>query len=455
MRRTSTPSFARLSARARTPWPSNATRTMPPDAAAEAGVSETMSKEDGASRPSRCSATVRMSPDTGSPSDEPLLTEELRELLRLIFHRAGHDLRMALRDRWGESADAERVGQRNRGGRDLPDRLSRGLHDRRQRRIPRRVRPELNRQEGGERDGVDALQTALELGRDLEDAVLDLDARDDAGMGQAGEPGDQPPRRRADLVVRLDAGQNEVVRQRAHGRGEEPRDGPDIVGPGIFGRDSDRLVGAFRERLPQHLIDPLRPQAEGDDATAVLFLEPNRLLEAVLVGAVDLVVQRVPTDVFPVRGNLELEIRVRDLLQANDDVQGHGGRATRRTLFNRVPRCAKRWSTCHSNRSTRPTISGSISRCSRTFRSRAPQDVDLLAPRARDPPATRGDAGTHRVLAPSQIASPSILDPFRLGRASLRRGVWPRRAVRAAGPATPVRSPTGKCRATCTLRRRG
>src|SRR5437667_5402256 len=84
-----------------------------------------------------------------------------------------------------------------------------------------------------------------------------------------------------------------------------------------------------------------------------------------------------------------------------------------------------------------------------------PQDVDLLAPRARDPPATRGDAGTHRVLAPSQIASPSILDPFRLGRASLRRGVWPRRAVRAAGPATPVRSPTGKCRATCTLRRRG
>src|SRR5207245_1892493 len=183
---------------------------------------------------------------------------------RLIFHRAGHDLRMALRDRWGESADAERVGQRNRGGGDLPDRLSRGLHDRRQRRIPRRVRSELNRQEGGERDGVDALQTALELGRGLEDAVLDLDARDDAGMGQAGEPGDQSAGRRTDLVVRLDAGQNEVVRQRAHRRGEEPRDGPDIVGPGIFGRDSDRFVGAFRERLAQHLIDPLRPQAVRD-----------------------------------------------------------------------------------------------------------------------------------------------------------------------------------------------
>src|SRR2546428_13461817 len=45
-----------------------------------------------------------------------------------------------------------------------------------------------------------------------------------------------------------------------------------------------------------------------------------------------------------------------------------------------------------------------------------PQDVDVLAQRARDPPATRADAGTHRVLAPSQIVSPSLLDPFRLGR---------------------------------------
>src|SRR5436309_6498895 len=357
-RRTSTPSFARAPARARTPWPNNATRTTPPDAAARARPSETTSKVDGASRPSRCSATIRMSPDTGSPSDEPLFSEELGEFLRLIFHRAGHDLRVALRDRCGESADAERIGQRNRGGCDLPDRLSRRSHDRRQGRVPRRVRPELNRQERGERDGVDSLQTALEFGRDLEDAVLDVDARDDAGMGQADEPGDQPARRRAALVVRLAAGQNEVVRQRAHRRGEEPRDGPDIVGPGIFVRDSGRLVGAFRERLPQHLVHALRPQAQRDHPAAVLFFEPNRLLERVLIGAVDLVVQRVPTDVFPVRGDLELEIRVRDLLQANDDVQGHGGRATRRTLFNRVPRCATRWSTYHGNRSTRPTISG-------------------------------------------------------------------------------------------------
>src|SRR5256712_4954373 len=44
-----------------------------------------------------------------------------------------------------------------------------------------------------------------------------------------------------------------------------------------------------------------------------------------------------------------------------------------------------------------------------------PQDGDLLTPRARHPATTRRDAGTHRGLAPSAIASPSILDPFRLG----------------------------------------
>src|SRR5207245_11153769 len=115
MRRTSTPSFARLSARARTPWPSNATRTTPADAAARARPSETISKVDGASRPSRCSATIRMSPDTGSPSDEPFLTEELREFLRLLFHRTGHDLRVARRLRRGEPGAAARNAHRTRG----------------------------------------------------------------------------------------------------------------------------------------------------------------------------------------------------------------------------------------------------------------------------------------------------------------------------------------------------
>src|SRR2546425_1263124 len=101
-----------------------------------------------------------MSPDTGSPSDEPLFSEELGEFLRLIFHRAGHDLRVALRNRWGEPADAERIGQRNRGGGDLPDRLSRRSHDRRPGRGPRRVFPRPKRPGRGGRDGGDALASA-------------------------------------------------------------------------------------------------------------------------------------------------------------------------------------------------------------------------------------------------------------------------------------------------------
>src|SRR2546428_12656171 len=88
-----------------------------------------------------------MTPDTGSPSHDTLFSEELGEFLRLIFHRAGHDLRVALRNRWGEPADAERIGQRNRGGGGLPDRLSRPPHDHPLRRVPPRARPPHDRAE--------------------------------------------------------------------------------------------------------------------------------------------------------------------------------------------------------------------------------------------------------------------------------------------------------------------
>src|SRR6266540_1326327 len=253
-KRTSTPSLASGSARARTPRPKRATRVAPPDCAARARPAATSSNVEGASRPSRCSATIRISPDVGSPPDESLV-----------------------------------------------------------------------RQEGREGDGVDALQSAFELRRDLEPAVLRLDAGDDARVGHPEEPGDQAARRRVPLVVRLDAGQHEVVRQRPDRGGEDPRDRPNVV-PGIVHRDADRLVGPLRQGFAQHLLGPLRAGGEGDHPSALFLLEAHRFLEGVLVRAVDLVVQRVPPDVFPVRGDLELKVRIRDLLEAHDDVQRHGGR---------------------------------------------------------------------------------------------------------------------------------
>src|SRR6266704_2546720 len=324
-RRTSTPSLARASARARTPRPKTATRAAPPDCAERARPAATSSNVEGASRPSRCSATISRSPDVGSPPDESLVSQQRRELLRLLFDRSRHHLRVALRNGRRHGADREGVRGRERRGRDLPDRLARRLHDRRQRRVTRRVRAELDRQEGGEGDGVDALQPPFELRRDLEPAVLRLDLRYDARMRHPEEPGDQAARRRIPLVVRLDAGQHEVVRDRADRGGEDPGDRPDVV-PGILHRDSDRLVGPFRQRFAQHLLGPLRAGGEGDHPSALFLLEPHRFLEGVLVRAVDLVVQRVPPDVLPVRGDLELQVRIRDLFEAHDDVQGHGGR---------------------------------------------------------------------------------------------------------------------------------
>src|SRR5207247_1611683 len=82
---------------------------------------------------------------------------------------------------------------------------------------------------------------------------------------------------------------------------------------------------ALREGLPEHRLRPLRAEGEGDDAAPVLLLQADRLLEGVLVRPVHLVIHAVPPDVLPVRRDLELEVRVRDLLHAYDEVQGHCG----------------------------------------------------------------------------------------------------------------------------------
>src|SRR5207249_4058149 len=86
------------------------------------------------------------------------------------------------------------------------------------RRVPRRVRAELNREDGGEGYRVDSLQSAFQFTRDLEAAGFRLDARHDARMGEAEDPGDESSGRRVHEIVRLHAGQHEVARQRADRR---------------------------------------------------------------------------------------------------------------------------------------------------------------------------------------------------------------------------------------------
>ena len=117
------------------------------------------------------------------------------------------------------------------------------------------------------------------------------------------------------------------MRQGPDRRGQDPCDPADVVARGILMPDANGLVRPLRECFPEHLLRAFRPGGERDDAAAVRLLEAHGLLESVLVGAVRLVVQTFALDVEAVRSNLKLEIRVRDLLEAHDDVQGHGRRA--------------------------------------------------------------------------------------------------------------------------------
>src|SRR5439155_8414715 len=206
------------------------------------------------------------------------------------------------------------------------DRLPGRLHDRGQRRVPWGVRAELDGEKRWQREGVYALEPALELARGFELTLSNDDTGDDAGMRQAEEPRQQAPRRRVHVVVRLDAGQNKIVGQRSNRGRQEPRVLADIECGGIVVCDPNRLVRTFRERFAQHLFRSFRTQGKRDDTASLLLLDPDGLFQRVFVGPVQFVIQCVPPNVLSVLRDLELEVRIRNLFEAHDDVEGHGER---------------------------------------------------------------------------------------------------------------------------------
>src|SRR2546422_4068323 len=201
-RRTSVPVPARTSARTRTSCPKSATRAWPPERDPSSRPTAIASNVDGATWPSRCSARIRTSPGSPSPPSEPFVPEELREFLRLLVDGPGDHLRMALRRGRRELSDGERVRERNglpgceteSRGRELLDRLAGRFHDRRERRVPRRVRAELNREHGRERDRIEPLQSGFELAKDLEPLALQLPPRHDTRLREAEEGPHESPR---------------------------------------------------------------------------------------------------------------------------------------------------------------------------------------------------------------------------------------------------------------------
>src|SRR2546428_287921 len=136
---------------------SDAFTDAPPEWGARSRPRATSWRVGGLSFPSRCSAITRTFP-IASPAVEALLPEDLGEPLRLLGHRAGEHLRVALRLRRGQPPDAERVSagevlpRRDPEGcrPELPDRLPSRFHDRGEGRVPRRVDPELDREDRGQ-----------------------------------------------------------------------------------------------------------------------------------------------------------------------------------------------------------------------------------------------------------------------------------------------------------------
>src|SRR5207244_10785643 len=110
-------------------------------------------------------------------------------------------------------------------------------------------RAKLDGEKRWQRERVNALEPALELARDFELTLSNDDADDDARMRQTEDSGQQAPGSGIHVIVRLNAGQDEIVGQRADRRRKEPRVLADVARRGTVVCDPAPLVRASRERL--------------------------------------------------------------------------------------------------------------------------------------------------------------------------------------------------------------
>src|SRR3989475_13027672 len=213
-------------------------------------------------------------------------------------------------------------------------------------------------------------------------------------MRQTEDPSQQASGRRVHIVVRLHTSQDQIVGHRPDRGREDPCVLADIERGGIVVCDSDGLVRTLRECLSQHLLGPLRAEREGDHATSVFLLDPDGFFQSEFVRRVQFVVQRVPSDVLPVRRNLELQVRVRDLFEAYHDVEGHGGREEETDAISSFPNaaenlnvqvgvstCSRLWVPMHDVESARDRIRPFVERARRF----SGWQLDEFTPRPLEP----------------------------------------------------------------------
>ena len=119
-------------------------------------------------------------------------------------------------------------------------------------------------------------------------AAVDLHVHDDRRVRHAEPLGEHDADLPEALIVGLQAGEHEVELLVLDCRGERVGDRRGVGRGQRVGLDVDRAIGAAGERLTNHLRRARRAGGADHDLAAVLLLEPQRLLERVRVGLVQL-----------------------------------------------------------------------------------------------------------------------------------------------------------------------
>ncbi len=120
-------------------------------------------------------------------------------------------------------------------------------------------------------------------------------------------------------IVALQARKHQVGRLSLERSRHQARGGEWIVCAGILVLDVYGAVGPFGERFPNRLCGACGTEAQGDHFSAVLFLQLKALFESVCIGLVDLVREILFVNPLARRGDPQLRIASRNLLDRNHD----------------------------------------------------------------------------------------------------------------------------------------
>ena len=207
------------------------------------------------------------------------------------------------------------------GQRHFAQRLGFGLLDPDQGRVAQLVDPRLDGQHRRQRQ-VDKLKKAgFQFPLHTDAAVSFFNLHNDGRMRQSENLGQNHARLRISVIVRLQAGEDQVKFFILDGGRDRPRRVVGIEADKSSVLEMDRPVRAFRQRLAQNLQRPRRAGRQDDHLARMLFLLPQRLFERKRVRLIHFV-GNIFADPRPRFIQLQRSVFLRYLLHANQNLHG-------------------------------------------------------------------------------------------------------------------------------------